>query len=126
MWSASQVEAWRPVTRAIHAKGCRVFVQLWHVGRMSHPSLQPDVAVPVAPSAILPKGSIFAESGYQPCIMPRALEPWEIADIIAQYARAGGCYSAVAGSIMVVTAEILLAGKPPSSACRRTSDSSAA
>ena len=65
IYSASQVEAWRPVTQAIHAKGSRVFVQLWHVGRISHPSLQPNGALPVAPSAILPEGSTFTESGYQ-------------------------------------------------------------
>lgn len=88
IYSAAQVEAWRPVTQAIHAKGSRVFVQLWHVGRISHPSLQPNGALPVAPSAILPKSSTFTETGDRPCVMPRALEPWEIADIIAQYARA--------------------------------------
>jgi N-ethylmaleimide reductase len=96
IYSTSQVEAWRPVTQAIHAKGSRVFVQLWHVGRISHPSLQPNGALPVAPSAILPKSSIFTETGYQPCVMPRALEPWEIPDIIAQYARAA-CHAIAAG-----------------------------
>ncbi|MGC1388302.1 MAG: alkene reductase [Steroidobacteraceae bacterium] len=88
IYSTSQVEAWRPVTLAIHAKGGRVFVQLWHVGRISHPTLQPDGVLPVAPSAILPNSSIFTETGFQPCVMPRALETWEIADIIAQYGRA--------------------------------------
>lgn len=88
IYSTSQVEAWRPVTQAIHAKGGRVFVQLWHVGRISHPTLQPDGALPVAPSAILPNSSIFTETGFQPCVMPRALESWDIADIIAQYGRA--------------------------------------
>ena len=88
IYSSSQVEAWRPVTHAIHAKGGHVFVQLWHVGRISHPSLQPNGALPVAPSAILPEGRTFTESGYRRCVMPRALESWEIADVIAQYARA--------------------------------------
>ncbi len=88
IYSTSQVEAWRPVTQAIHAKGGRVFVQLWHVGRISHPTLQPNGVLPVAPSAIMPNSSIFTETGFQPCVMPRALEAWEIADIIAQYGRA--------------------------------------
>jgi N-ethylmaleimide reductase len=88
IYSTSQVEAWRPVTQAIHAKGSRVFVQLWHVGRISHPLLQPNGTLPVAPSAILPKSSILTETGFQPCVTPRALDVWEIADIIAQYGRA--------------------------------------
>jgi N-ethylmaleimide reductase len=88
IYSTAQVEAWRPITQAIHAKGSRVFVQLWHVGRISHPSLQPNNALPVAPSAIMPKSSIFTETGFQPCVTPRALDAWEIADIIAQYGRA--------------------------------------
>src|SRR5665647_1013955 len=50
--SQEQVAGWRHVTDAVHAKGGRVFLQLWHVGRISHPSLQPNGALPVAPSAI--------------------------------------------------------------------------
>jgi N-ethylmaleimide reductase len=48
----AQVEGWRRVTGAVHRAGGRIFLQLWHVGRISHPSLQPDGALPVAPSAI--------------------------------------------------------------------------
>ena len=49
--SLKQVEGWRGVTKAVHAEGGRIFLQLWHVGRISHPSLQPEGALPVAPSA---------------------------------------------------------------------------
>ena len=48
--SAEQVEGWRRVTEAVHARGGRIVLQLWHVGRISHPSLQPDGALPVGPS----------------------------------------------------------------------------
>ena len=54
--TAEQVEGWRRVTDAVHAEGGRIFLQLWHVGRISHPSLQPDGALPVGPSAIRPEG----------------------------------------------------------------------
>jgi len=75
IYSAAQIEAWQPVTRAIHDKGGHVFVQLWHVGRISHPSLQPNGALPVAPSAICPKATSFTESGFQSCVTPRRLNP---------------------------------------------------
>ncbi len=88
LYDDSQVEAWQPVTGAIHARGGRVFVQLWHVGRISHPSLQLDGALPVAPSAICPKVSAFTTTGYQPCVTPRELGAEEIGDIVAQYGRA--------------------------------------
>ena len=52
LYNAAQVAGWRAVTDAVHARGGRIFPQLWHVGRISHPSLQPDGALPVAPSAI--------------------------------------------------------------------------
>src|SRR5277367_4946271 len=54
--SPEQIEGWKRVTSAVHAAGGRIFAQLWHVGRISHPSLQPDGVLPVAPSALLPGG----------------------------------------------------------------------
>lgn len=85
LYSTPQIEAWRMVTAAIHEKGGRVFVQLWHVGRISHPSLQPNGALPVAPSAICPKATSYTETGFQPCVTPRALESAEVRDIVTQY-----------------------------------------
>jgi N-ethylmaleimide reductase len=83
--SAEQVAAWRRVTDAVHAQGGRIFLQIWHVGRISHPSLQPDGALPVAPSAIRPDGDAFTASGPQPFVTPRALGIDEIPDIVRSF-----------------------------------------
>jgi N-ethylmaleimide reductase len=88
IWSAEQVAGWRLVTSAVHANGGKIFLQLWHVGRISHPSLQPGGALPVAPSAIQPQGQAFTETGLQPFVTPRALETDEIAGIVEDYRRA--------------------------------------
>jgi N-ethylmaleimide reductase len=86
--SPGQVEGWRKVTEAVHAKGGRIVLQLWHVGRISHPSLQPGGALPVAPSALKPEGEVFTHAGPQPFVTPRALETAEIPGIVAQYRTA--------------------------------------
>jgi N-ethylmaleimide reductase len=83
--SDAHVEGWRLVTDAVHRAGGRIFLQLWHVGRISHPSLQPDGALPVAPSAIAAEGEAFTASGPQPFVVPRALETDEIAGVVAQF-----------------------------------------
>jgi N-ethylmaleimide reductase len=83
--SDAQVEGWKQVTQAVHDKDGRMFLQLWHVGRISHPSLQPGNALPVAPSAIKPQGDAFTYQGLQPFVTPRALETNEIPGIVADY-----------------------------------------
>ncbi|MFA6036976.1 MAG: alkene reductase [Legionellales bacterium] len=90
IYSQEQVAGWKLVTDAIHAKSGKIFAQLWHVGRISHPSLQPNNAAPVAPSAIAPKGqSTFIETGgFAPVGTPRALELSEIAGVIDDYRKA--------------------------------------
>ncbi len=88
IWTDQQVAGWRLVTNAVRAKGGRMFLQLWHVGRISHPSLQEGGALPVAPSAIQPQGQAFTETGYQPFVTPRALETNEIAGIVQDYRHA--------------------------------------
>jgi N-ethylmaleimide reductase len=88
MYSDEQVAGWRVVTTAVHARGGRIFAQLWHVGRVSHPLLQPGCALPVAPSAIAPQGRAMTPAGLQPFVTPRALATREIADIVAQFAHA--------------------------------------
>ena len=90
--SLDQVEGWRLVTEAVHKAGGLIFMQLWHVGRISHLSLQPDGMLPVAPSSIKPKGMAFIEneSGegeLVPFVTPRALETEEIPYIVKQYVR---------------------------------------
>jgi N-ethylmaleimide reductase len=85
IYSAAQVEAWKKITDAVHAKGSKIFLQLWHVGRISHPSLQPDGALPVAPSAIKPEGKTFTETGWQTMETPRTLDIEELPAIVEQY-----------------------------------------
>jgi len=86
--SAEQIAGWQLVTEAVHAAGGRIFLQLWHVGRISHPSLQPGGALPVAPSAIAPAGQAWTLEGMKPYVTPRALEIEEIPGIVAQYRQA--------------------------------------
>jgi N-ethylmaleimide reductase len=86
--STEQIEGWKKVVDAVHAKGGRIFLQLWHVGRISHPSLLPGNALPVAPSAIKPEGQAFTYTGLQDFVTPRALEREEILALIAEYRQA--------------------------------------
>lgn len=86
--SAEQVQGWKCVTGAVHVAGGRIVLQLWHVGRISHQSLQPGGALPVAPSAIRPEGQAFTANGFEPIPTPRALRADEIPGIVGQYAQA--------------------------------------
>lgn len=83
--SPEQVAGWRLVTDAVHARGGHIFLQLWHVGRISHPSLQPHGELPIAPSAIAPQGEAMTYEGMKPFVTPRALETDEIPSIIEQF-----------------------------------------
>jgi N-ethylmaleimide reductase len=94
--SPEQVAGWRPITDAVHERGGHIFLQLWHVGRISHPSLQPEGALPVAPSAIAPEGMAATFSGEKPFVTPRALETSEISGIVEQY-RQGAANALAAG-----------------------------
>jgi len=86
--SAAQVAGWRAVNDAVHARGGRIVIQIWHVGRVSHTSLQPDGRAPVAPSAIAAGTQTFDGTGFVPTSVPRALESDEIARIVQDYAQA--------------------------------------
>ena len=88
IFSDAQVLGWRRITDAVHGKGGRIFLQMWHVGRISHPSLQPDGGLPVAPSAVTPAGQAFTETGFQPMVTPRALELAELPGVVEQYRSA--------------------------------------
>src|ERR1700716_4207807 len=91
--SHEQVEAWHRVTKAVHQASGLIFNQLWHVGRISHPALQPDNMLPVAPSAIIPEGKAFIENErgegeLVPFVRPRALNIEEMPYVVRQYERA--------------------------------------
>lgn len=88
--SAEQVEGWKKVTEAVHAAGGKIALQLWHVGRISHTSHQPNGALPVAPSAIAAKNSGTYTADWKPTgiAVPRALETSEIAGIVADFVTA--------------------------------------
>lgn len=83
-----QVAGWRKVTDSVHAKGGKIFIQLWHVGRISHPSLQPNGQLPVSASAIKPDGMAITYQGPKPFETPRALDAKEIPGIIQDYKSA--------------------------------------
>ena len=82
---AAQVAGWKLVTDAVHAAGGRIYLQLWHVGRISHPSMQPGGALPVAPSAIAASGQLWTFDGMKDFVTPRALETSEIADVVEDF-----------------------------------------
>ncbi len=86
IWSAEQVAGWKQVTRAVHAAGGRMFLQLWHVGRVSHPVFL-DGKQPVAPSAIAPAGNVSLLRPPTPFVTPRALERSEIPEIVTAFRR---------------------------------------
>ena len=87
IYTTEQVAGWKKVTSAVHAQGGRIFLQLWHVGRISHPSFQPDGALPLAPSAIKPQGKVWTGKELADYVTPRALETDEIPLIVAEYVR---------------------------------------
>ena len=86
IWTEEQVEGWKLVTEAVHRAGGRIFMQLWHVGRISDPSLL-DGQLPVAPSAIAAGGHVSLLRPQRPFVTPRALETDEIPGIVEAYRR---------------------------------------
>lgn len=87
MHTAEQQAGWRQITDAVHAAGGKIFAQLWHVGRVSHPSFH-NGALPVAPSAVAAEGEVFTDSGPAKMVAPRALETGELPGIVEQFRSA--------------------------------------
>ncbi len=87
IYTDAQIAGWKKITAAVHAKGGKIVLQLWHVGRISHPSLL-DGALPVAPSAIKPAGKAFTYKGLEDYVEPRALDASELPGIVADYVHA--------------------------------------
>jgi len=88
LYTPEQIAGWRKVTDAVHAKGGRIFVQLWHVGRVSHVDLQPGGAAPVAPSAIRAETKTFVNNAFAEVSQPRALELDELPGIVNDFRQA--------------------------------------
>ncbi|EGZ19690.1 hypothetical protein PHYSODRAFT_496544 [Phytophthora sojae] len=91
IFQQNQVESWKPVTKAIHDKGGKVFVQLWHTGRVGHPLNQPGGQLPVSSSATSManvKSHAVTREGRKDYVTPRALDIAEIPDVVADYRRA--------------------------------------
>jgi N-ethylmaleimide reductase len=95
LWTAAQVEAWKPVTTAVHEAGGKIIAQLWHMGRLVHPDYL-DGALPVSSSAVAAPAHAHTYNGNQPNVTPRPLELEEIPGIIADYV-AGARSAMIAG-----------------------------
>src|SRR4029079_4518496 len=86
IWSEEQVVGWKRITEAVHAAGGNTLLQLWHVGRVSHPDYLGG-ALPVAPSALDPKGHVSLMRPMRDYVVPRALDLSEIPGIVAEFRR---------------------------------------
>src|SRR5690606_35687028 len=95
IWSDEQVEGWKPITQAVHDKGGRILLQLWHVGRISDPSFL-DGQPPVAPSTVRPAGHVSLLRPQRPYPTPRALETSELPGVVEAY-RQGAVNAKKAG-----------------------------
>jgi len=88
IYSPAQIDGWRQVTDAVHKEGGRIFIQLWHTGRISHSSLQPGGILPVAPSALKAAGKAMTYQGFQDFETPHELALDELPGIVAEYVAA--------------------------------------
>lgn len=86
IYSHAQTQRWKEIVDAVHAKGGKIVLQLWHVGRISHSSLHPEQGLPIAPSAIAPEGKVFTAAWQQVDYeTPRAMVDEDFAELMAQY-----------------------------------------
>lgn len=88
IYTQAQIDGWRKVTDAVHAKGGRIFLQLWHVGRVSHVDLQENGAAPVAPSALQAATKVFVNNTFADASVPRALDIEELPGIVNDFRQA--------------------------------------
>ncbi|WP_434705914.1 alkene reductase [Pseudomonas sp. Z1-12] len=88
IYTPAQIDGWRKVTEAVHAQGGRIFLQLWHVGRVSHVDLQENGAAPVAPSALRPATKVFVNNRFEDVSEPRALDIDELPGIVNDFRQA--------------------------------------
>jgi len=85
IYKEAQVRGWRRVTDAVHAKGGRIFLQMWHCGRNSHPLTQPGGQVPLGPSAVQPFGTVRTVQGRLPLHVPKEMDAHDIAELLQEY-----------------------------------------
>lgn len=85
IYTTEQIAGWQQITEAVHQRGGKIVLQLWHTGRASHPDFQPQGSLPVSASAIAPQGEIHTPLGKKPFVTPRALRLDEIPGIVEQY-----------------------------------------
>jgi len=88
LYTEAQARAWKPLTQAVQSAGGHIFVQLQHCGRISHPSFQPNGALPVSASAVKPEGQVYTYDGPRDLVTPQALSHDGILEIVGQFARA--------------------------------------
>lgn len=88
IYTQAQIDGWRQVTDAVHGKCGRIFLQLWHVGRVSHVDLQENGAAPVAPSALRPATKVFVNNSFEDVSEPRALDISELPGIVNDFRQA--------------------------------------
>jgi NADH:flavin oxidoreductases, Old Yellow Enzyme family len=88
IYTQAQIDGWRTVTDAVHAKGGKIFLQLWHVGRVSHVDLQENGAAPVAPSALRAATKVFVNNRFEDVSEPRALDISELPGIVSDFCQA--------------------------------------
>ena len=87
IYSDDQVKAWTKVVDAVHEEGGKIIMQLWHVGRISHPDLQEDGQLPVSASDVKPDAQAFTENGFKDIPAPRALETDELPRVVTDYVK---------------------------------------
>lgn len=90
IYTDAQIESWRPVTDSVHARGGKIFLQVFHTGRIALPDFLPDHAEPVAPSAVRAKGQNYTDEGMKEFVTPREITREEISDTVRDFARAAG------------------------------------
>ena len=88
LWNQAQIDAWTPITRAVHDEGGRIFAQIWHVGRISHTSFQPQGGAPVAPSVVAARAEAYTPEGRATTSEPVALDLAGIQRVVNDFAAA--------------------------------------
>lgn len=88
IYTEEQAQAWEMVVKSVHELECKIILQIYHGGRISHPLTQPDSQVPIAPSAIKPNGMIFTKKGPQEFVQPREMDAGDIARVVSEFENA--------------------------------------